>query len=128
MDTKESKMKRILTVAILTMVANSQIITIMDNGIKRKIYLPDNKTDILARSTNSNHPKKELIIAFKKGVNIEEFAKKYNLKLKTTVVKKYYIFKNRSNLDAGSLIAKIVVNESNIKTIRPNWGFGFKAR
>jgi len=121
-------MKKILAVALLTMVANSQIITIMDKGIERKIYLPDNNDTMLARSANSNHPKKELIVAFKDKTDLKEFAKKYKLKLKTTVANKYYIFKNRSNLDAGSLIAKIVVNESNIKTIRPNWGFGFKAR
>jgi len=120
-------MKKLLLITILSIFANSQIITVIDGGVKRKIYLPDNNSSIKARMVEKNVNKKELIVAFKKGADIKTFAKKYNLQLKTTLAKKYYIFINNSNLDDSALINKIIANEKYIKTIRPNWGFGFKA-
>ena len=119
-------MKKIVLIALLSLFANAQIVTVIDNGVKRKIYLPNN--DIKARMVDKNIDKKELIIAFKDNANIQEFAKKYSLKLKTVLAKKYYIFKNNSNLKDIDLISKIVSSEDIIKTIRPNWGFGFVAR
>jgi len=122
-------MKKLLLTTLITFVGlNAQIVTIVDKGVERKIYIPDDNSTIIARSTDTEQPKKELIIAFKNSIDINKFASKYNLELKTDISKKYYIFKNKSNLDVASLIAKIILNEKDIQTIRPNWGFGFKAR
>ena len=122
-------MKKLILIALSSIFATAQIVTVIDNGVKRKIYLPDSN-GIKARMVGNElqTEKKELIVAFKKGANRSEFEKKYNLKLKTVLAKKYYIYKNNSNLSDSQLIAKIVSNETKIKTIRPNWGFGFEAR
>jgi len=120
-------MKSILLLTIITLFANAQLLTVIDNGVKREIYLPDSSS-IEARGVDNNIAKQELIIAFKKDTNIKDFANRYNLEIKTVIAKKYFIFKNNSKLKDADLISKIISSESCIKTIRPNWGFGFIAR
>jgi predicted RND superfamily exporter protein len=129
MDIKESSMKRVALLAlIVASFASAKIITVVDNGVKRKISI-DTPSQINARMVGSTTAqKKEIIVAFKKEANRDAFAKKYNLSLKTVLAKKYYIYKNNSNLSDSDLIAKIIQTEKKILTIRPNWGFGFKAR
>jgi len=121
-------MKQLLIVALISAFSFGKIITIVDNGIKRKIAIPDNT--ISARATNSSlETKKELIISFAKEVDIKNFSKTYKLELKKKIGSKYYIFQNNSTLDDVSLMQKIIEDNSTlIKTIRPNWGFGFQAR
>jgi hypothetical protein len=129
MDIKESSMKRVALLAlIVASFASAKIITVVDNGVKRKIAIETSSSYIKARGTVATTQKKEIIVAFKKEANRDAFAKKYNLSLKTVLAKKYYIYKNNSNLSDSDLIAKIIQTEKKILTIRPNWGFGFKAR
>jgi len=124
-------MKNLLILVLLSAISYAKIVTIIDNGVERKIYLPDNKS-ILGRmvdSKNTNQP--GIIIAFKKNINVDikEFESKYNLKLKKRLVAGYYIFNNFSTLADVKLINKITKESRNIiKTIRPNWGFNNKAR
>jgi len=120
-------MKYLLIIALLNTLVFGKIITIIDNGVKRKISIPT--PTFQARALGDKKEKKELIIAFNKKINILEFAKKYNLELKRKIGKKYYIFKNTSSQKDIELMQTIMSQEKNlIKTIRPNWGFGFKAR
>ena len=123
-------MKKIaLTITLLATFASAEIITVIDNGVKRKISIDTPTNGIKARMINSVQKKKEIIVAFKKGADINEFAKKYNLELKSKLAKKYYIFKNNSSLSDTELIAKILQKDiKTVSTIRPNWGFGFMAR
>jgi len=124
-------MKKLLVVVLLSVISYAKIVTIVDNGVKRKIFLPDSK-NFQARvvgKTSANQP--GIIVAFKKGstVDVKAFESKYNLKLKKKLVAGYYIFNNFSTLTDIKLVNKIA-NESKdiIKTIRPNWGFSNKAR
>jgi len=124
-------MKKLLVVVLLSVISYAKIVTIVDNGVKRKIFLPDSK-NFQARvvgKTSTNQP--GIIVAFKKGstVDVKAFESKYNLKLKKKLVAGYYIFNNFSTLTDIKLVNKIA-NESKdiIKTIRPNWGFNNKAR
>jgi len=124
-------MKKLLVVVLLSVISYAKIVTIVDNGVKRKIFLPDSK-NFQARvvgKTSANQP--GIIVAFKKGstVDVKAFESKYNLKLKKKLVAGYYIFNNFSTLTDIKLVNKIA-NESKdiIKTIRPNWGFNNKAR
>jgi len=123
-------MKKIaLTITLLATFASAEIITVIDNGVKRKISIDTPTNGIKARMIDSVQEKKEIIVAFKKGADINEFAKKYNLELKSKLAKKYYIFKNNSSLSDTELIAKILQKDiKTVSTIRPNWGFGFMAR
>ncbi len=118
-------MKKIaLTSMLLISLASAQIITIIDNGIERKISLPTEPNGIHARAIQTEQ--KSIMIAFKKGVNVdlESFSAKYNLQLTKKLTIGYYIFKNKSALSDIELIATISKeNKSRIKTIRPNWGF-----
>ena len=123
-------MKKIVLISILSIFINAQIVTVIDNGVERKIYLPEPKSKVHARMIGKKSPNSPgIIIAFKKKVDIDKFAKKYNLKLKRKVINKYYIFANMSTLPDVKLIAKIAKeNNTTIKTIRPNWGFSNKPR
>ena len=122
-------MKRgLILIALIATFATSQIITIIDNGVKRKISIPDSTNSFNARVVDGSYSSrtKELIIAFKNSnIDINSFAKKYNLELKKRLIKNYYIFINNSNLSNSSLILKIYNEQKEaIKTIRPNYGFG----
>jgi len=117
-------MKKIIIALLLASFAEAKVITIIDNGIERKIALPSIPNGISARMIEQN--KKSIILAFKKGVtiDIDAFSKKYNLQLKKRLSIGYYIFQNKSSLTDLELISTIQKeNKNRIKTIRPNWGF-----
>ena len=119
-------MKKILiSLSVLATVTYAQIITIIDNGIERKIFLDTNKNSARSIIKNSS-----IIISFKKdNIDLDEFAKKYNLKLKKTLSAGYYIFINNSKYKDTELIKLISKENKNIiKTIRPNWGLGMIPR
>jgi hypothetical protein len=120
-------MKIVLLTALLLSFSFGKIVTIVDNGVKRKLFIPEPK--INARAIDSKKVKKELIISFAEKIDINDFEERYNLKLKRKIGSKYYIFKNNSNLDDITLMQEIIENNTSIiKTIRPNWGFSFQAR
>ncbi len=121
-------MKKILiSLSVLATVTYAQIVTIIDNGIERKIFLDTNKNSARSIIKNSS-----IIISFKKdNINLDKFAKKYNLKLKKVIStkSKYYIFINKSKYKDIKLIKLISKENKNIiKTIRPNWGLGMIPR
>jgi len=117
-----------LTLALLITLGTSKIITIIDNGVERKINIEVNTSIVKTRSVNSKS--KGIIIAFKNSqVNVLEFSKKYKIKLKKRLKIGYYIFENNSLNSDIELISKILKeNKKLIKTIRPNWGFGMGIR
>ena len=118
-------MKKIAAVTLLlASFIEAKIITIIDNGIERKIAIPSTSNGISARMIETQ--KKSIIIAFKKGVNIdlEAFSRKYKIKLEKKLSIGYYIFQNKSTLSDIELVSTIQKeNKNRIKTIRPNWGF-----
>ena len=118
-------MKRVIAIALLlASITEAKVITIIDNGVERKISIPTAPNGISARMVESRQ--KSIIVAFKKGVHIDlaAFSRKYSIKLQKKLSVGYYIFENKSNLSDLELITTIQKeNKSRIKTIRPNWGF-----
>lgn len=121
-------MKKVFLVALLCATYGySKIITIIDNGVERKISVPAKADGAQARMVASKS--NGIIVAFKKGakVDITAFTNKYQLQLKKRLSIGYYIFINnsmRSDLELMSTIQK--ENRDRLKTIRPNWGFNNK--
>jgi len=116
-------MRKLVLIAFLATFGFSQIITVVDKGVVRKIYIKDNKS-FLARGMQQNNFS-QIIVAFKDASKIKEFAKKYKLSLKKRLKTGYFIFINNSNLSDSELILKIIKEQKDIiKTIRPNYGFG----
>ena len=101
-------------------------VTILEKGVKRKIRIP--KDDAI-KSRNNTHEAKQLtskegiILTFKdpSKVSISELEAKYGIKLKTKLVIGYYIFKNMSKKSDVEIVESIITEESNIKTVKPNW-------
>ena len=116
--------KYLLLTILLTAFATSQVVTIIDKGIERKIYIPDGQ-NIKARVID-NKSQKGIIVAFKNTtVDIIELEQEYNIKLIKNLTAGYKIFANNSNLSDIDLITKLTKEKKEIiKTIRPNWGFG----
>jgi len=106
--------------------ANYTKITILDKGVKRKIYI--SKDDTLKNKFNP-HTAKQLsskdgiIISFKDPIRISmsEFEAKYGLKFKKKLLIGYYIFQNISEYSDVKIVGKIIKNEPNVKTVKPNW-------
>ena len=66
---------------------------------------------VLVDSSKSNNG---FIIDFKKGANIDKFALKYHLKLKTKMQIGLYIFDNNSNKSDLELLKEILKNNKDI--------------
>ena len=101
-------------------------ITILEKGVKRKVRIP--KDDNI-KSKHNPHEAKQLtskegiVLTFKdpSKVSISELEAKYGIKLKTKLVIGYYIFKNISKKSDVEIVESIIAEESNIKTVKPNW-------
>jgi hypothetical protein len=118
-------MKKISILALLLISYSfGEVITIVDNGIERKIYI-NSKND-----PRSVIREKGIIVSFKSNdIDISNFASKYKLKLKKRLSAGYYIFINNSKYTDIDLIKKISKESKDIvKTIRPNWGLGMIPR
>ncbi len=127
-------MKKILITALVATAAFSQNLTVIDNGVKRVISIPSAPKAPTFQVRAVEGIKKDgpgFIVAFKKGVkvDIDNFAKKYNLKLKKKLIAGYYIFVNKSTLPDVKVMYNIMQeNRDILKTVRPNWGFNNKPR
>ncbi len=122
-------MKKIAYFLVFISLLDAKVITILDNGVQRKIALPIPPNGMQARMINTSQTN-ELIIKLKKGVNPNEFAKKFSLRLKKILkLPNYYIFKNESGKSISMLIVQIIQkSKDEIQTIRPNFCFGLIAR
>ncbi len=108
-------------------------VCILERGVKRKINIP--KDDTVKSSINPYEAKqlssKEgIILTFKNPskVSINELETKYGLKLKTKLVIGYYIFENISKKSDIEIVERIIDNETNVKTVKPNWKMKNKPR
>jgi len=118
-------MKKISILALLLISYSfGEVITIVDNGIERKIYI-NSKND-----PRSVIKEKGIIISFKTdSIDINSFSAKYELKIKKRLSSGYYIFINNSKFSDIDLIKKISKESKDIvKTVRPNWGLGMVPR
>jgi len=99
--------------------SKSTKITILQNGVKRDIYLSNSGTKKLSTGIK----KEGVIIKFidDKKTDIKSLEETYGLKLKEKLVIGYYIFDNVSQKSDSDLVSSIISNETNIKTIKPNW-------
>jgi hypothetical protein len=110
-----------LTLISLNLELESKLITVLDNGIERKINIGDD-TAFEATDVNSN---REILIKFKSSVDVDDFAKRYGLVLKKKLSIGYYIFLNNSSTSSEELILEIIKRDRDlIKTVRPNYAFG----
>ena len=125
-------MKKLALILLMATMSYAEVATIIDNGVERKINLPTVSSNLQARMVIGKRKEAPgIVVAFKKdaNVNIAQFAKKYNLKLKKKLIIGYYIFANKSSLPDVKLIYKISQESKNIiKTVRPNWGLNNKPR
>ncbi len=122
-------MKKILLIILATLFSYGQIITIIDNGTERKIDIPNQSANRARKIIKEGAS--GIIIAFKKGIKIDikNFAKENNLKLRKKLIAGYYLFDNISTDSDILQILKIAKkNRLKIKTIRPNWGLNNKPR
>ena len=121
-------MKKLLALTLLSSSFGfSQIVTIIDKGVERKISIPSQ--NIKARYTQAQSDNRGVIIAFNDNIDINNFEQKHSIKLEKKLTIGYYIFKNNSNLNDIALISKIIKTEQNkIKSIRPNWALGMMPR
>ena len=125
-------MKKLALILLMITASYAEVVTIIDNGIERKINLATVNSNVQARmavSTRKDAP--GIVVAFKKDakVDIVQFTKKYNLKLKKKLIIGYYIFSNKSSMPDIKLIYKISQESKDIiKTVRPNWGLNNKPR
>ena len=113
-------MKRVsLLFLLVTSTILSGVITIIDNGSVRKIYVNSSDNKKVSKS-------KGIIISFKnRDFDIKSFSLEYKLELKKRLSTGYYIFINKSASSDVDIIKKILKEQKDsIKTIRPNWGFG----
>ena len=100
--------------------------TILENGVKRIVRVQHTKTKLRTTSNimvEDKNSKDGVIVSFKDDSNIslKDFELKYNLKFKTKLAIGYYIFENHSTRGDIEIVDSIIKNESNIKTVKPNW-------
>ena len=101
-------------------------VTILDKGVKRIIHIPKESnltSKISTYKVTAVEPKEGVIVSFADStiLSISEFETKYGIKLKEKLVIGYYIFENVSDRSDAEIISKIIENESNVKTVKPNW-------
>lgn len=106
--------------------ANYTQVTILDKGVKRTINIP--KDDTLKNKFNPHTAKEAtskegIIVSFKNpsAVSISNFEERYSLKLKKKLAIEYYIFQNISKYSDVQIVGNIIENETNVKTVKPNW-------
>ncbi len=101
-------------------------VTVLEKGVKRKINIPENdafKNRFNTHSAKQLDSKEGIVLSFKDQtqVSVDEFESKYGIKLERKLVIGYYIFKNMSEYSDIQIVEKIIKNETNIKTVKPNW-------
>lgn len=98
-------------------------VTILENGVKRKISVLKTNNTKKTVSTYDAKANKGLIVSFKniEETSIPEFEKKYGLKLRKKLIIGYYIFANVSAKTDMEIVQAIIQNEVNIQTVKPNW-------
>jgi|GEM_PF-1523521 len=101
-------------------------VTILDKGVKRTIHIPKESnltSKISTYDITKSGSKEGVIVSFgdTSTLSINEFETKYGLKLKEKLVIGYYIFKNISDKSDTEIINEIIENESDVRTVKPNW-------
>jgi hypothetical protein len=100
-------------------------VVVLENGVKRKVRVVD--ADSKLKTTNTTLQNKDskdgVIVSFKDDskVSLEAFERKYGLKFKKKLIIGYYIFENNSKMSDIDIVSAIINDESNIKTVKPNW-------
>lgn len=100
-------------------------VTVLDKGVKRKIRIPKDDTQ---KEKYNLHTSKQLssqkgiIVSFKNPpVSVVDMEEKYGLKLQKKLLTGYYIFQNVSQYSDIQIVERMMKNETNLKTVKPNW-------
>lgn len=101
-------------------------VIILEKGVKRKICIPKDdtvKSRINPYEAKQLYSKEGIVLTFKdtSKVSINELEAKYGLKLNTKLMIGYYIFENISKKSDIEIVKSIIDNETNVKTVKPNW-------
>jgi len=102
---------------------NYEQVTILDKGVKRTINMEIDSAIKNGYSTKQVIKKNGILVNFKNitDVTIADFEKKYGLRLKEKMIIGYYIFDNISKYSDVEIIQNIIADETNIKSVKPNW-------
>ena len=101
-----------------------QKIIILDKGVRRVMMIqtegPAKKNTYSAENLRA---KSGILVSFNNvsDVSIGDFEKKYGLKLKEKMIIGYYIFDNVSKYSDVEILERIINDETNIKSVKPNW-------
>ena len=111
---------------------NCTEVFIMENGVKRKVLIPNesSKNKLRTSKVNQVSAKDGVLIMFDdaSNVNIVEFESRYGLTFVTKMRIGYYVFKNSSKYSDVTIIDQILSNETGVVTIKPNWKMNKSAR
>ena len=110
--------------------AKGDTMTVLEKGVKRKVIGQGNSSHNKQRKSKTSNTKNGVLVAFKNTslLSVSEFEARYGLKLKSKMAIGYYVFENRSSKGDAQIIADIIANESNVKTVKPNWKLRNKIR
>jgi len=115
----------LLSLTLSTFGSSPETITILEKGVKRQIAVPpiNSTTEQSINQTTSENSQSGIVLVFKdlSKLSLSDFEIKYGLKLKTKMAIGYYIFENLSSKTDSEIVAEIITNERNIKTVKPNW-------
>ena len=89
--------------------------TVLENGVQRTFYPSSTEQELIK--------KEGVIVSFsdESKLSLNEFESKYGLKLQTKMRIGYYIFENISSKTDVQIVKDIIQNETNVKTVKPNW-------
>lgn len=92
-----------------------QISVILDNGKQKRVRVD------LPADESANH--QGIIVEFinQNEVDIELFEQNYQLKLEAKMAIGYYIFANDAEKTDIEITRSIIEQETNVKTVKPNW-------
>ena len=89
--------------------------TVLEDGVQRTFYSSSTEEELLK--------KEGVIVSFtdESKLSLNNFESKYGLKLQTKMRIGYYIFNNLSSKTDVQIVKDIIQNETNVKTVKPNW-------
>ncbi len=103
-------------------------VTILEKGVKRKQKVAVGQSVQEAQESKAGKrdatlsEERGIVVMFKhrKRKDVETFAQKYGLKLRKRLLSGYYLFDNLSGDTDENVVANIIENEKDVKTVKLN--------